>query len=113
MTFTLDLKLDAVVGEVNAAAGRAVAVAGEHVLTEANRHVPHDEGTLERSGSVSQSGHKAAVSYDTPYAARQHEDLTYRHDGKGQAKWLENTLTGESETTARIAQTAMRRELGT
>lgn len=113
MTFTLDWNLDGVVSEVNAAAGRGVRLAGEHVLTEANGRVPHDEGTLERSGSVSQSGHKAAVSYDTPYAARQHEDLTLHHDGKGEAKWLENTQTTEAGTVGKIVQTTMRQELGT
>lgn len=109
----LELNLDAVLSEVNAAAGHGAREAGEFMLTEANKHVPHDEGTLERSGTVTQSGHTAAVSYDTPYAARQHEDLTYRHDGKGQAKWLESALTAEGDTAARVAQTAMRRELGT
>jgi hypothetical protein len=34
----------------------------------------------------------AYVSYDTPYAARQHEELDWRHD-EGQAKYLEGPLT--------------------
>lgn len=93
-------------------AERGVRLGAEHVLTEGNKTVPHDEGTLERSGAVDAEGLEAAVSYDTPYAVRQHEDLGLHHDGKGQAKWLENTLATEAETVGDIIANAIRQELG-
>src|SRR5690606_31559273 len=80
--------------KVRAAGIRGLRLAAEHVLEEANRTVPLEEGTLMRSGTVSvdeQRG-EAAISYDTPYAIRQHEDLTLRHDPGRRAKWLEATL---------------------
>lgn len=74
---------------------RAVGDAGEFLLEAANRTVPHEEGTLEGSGTVTivrkGATTAAVVSYDTPYAARQHEDTRLRHTGKGRAKWLERT----------------------
>lgn len=91
-------------------------LAVEHLLTEANKHVPHDDGTLERSGTASvesQAGkRRGAVSYDTPYAVRQHEDLELRHDGKGQAKWLETTMGRERGTVGEIVAAAIRRRTG-
>ena len=90
-------------------------LAVEFLLTEANKNVPHDEGTLERSGAASveaQSGkRRGAVSYDTPYAVRQHEDMSYRHE-KGEAKWLENTLSRERGKVGEIVAAAIRRRTG-
>lgn len=111
----ISLDLGRVGKGVHAGAKQGMALAVEHLLTEANKHVPHDEGTLERSGrtgvAVTGKGVQGSVSYDTPYAVRQHEDLTLNHDGKGEAKWLENTMAAESKTVGRIIATAIGREL--
>lgn len=116
-TVSINLDLGKVGRGVHAGAKKGVALAVEHVLTEANKHVPHDEGTLERSGrtgvAVTGKGVKGSVSYDTPYAVRQHEDMTLNHDGKGEAKWLENTLAVEADTVRSIIATSIGRELGT
>lgn len=79
---------------VRAAGIRGLRLAAEHVLEEANRTVPLEEGTLMRSGTVSVDERQgvAAISYDTPYAIRQHEDTTLRHDPGRRAKWLQLTL---------------------
>ena len=54
---------------------------GEKILTESQKEVPHASGTLQRSGMVTDAPKEDAVyvSYNTPYARRQHEDLTLRH----------------------------------
>lgn len=99
---------------------RATWCAAEAILTEANEKVPHQDGTLERSGIVTQDGlsgnprgvYQQAdaggwpknnfkfdfnkkpifyISYNTPYAIKQHEDTSLNHRGQGKAKWLENT----------------------
>ncbi|WP_408895941.1 minor capsid protein [Nocardioides sp. R1-1] len=112
---TVNIDLGKAVRGVRKGAKQGVALAVEHVLTEANKHVPHDEGTLERSGrtgvQVTGKGVRGVVSYDTPYAVKQHEDLTLNHHGKGQAKWLENTLASERETVGKIVATAISQEL--
>jgi hypothetical protein len=88
-----------------------LAVAAEHVLQVSNTKVPNEEGTLERSGkaSVDDAGTTAAVSYDTPYAVRQHEELTYSHPGGRQAKYLELSLNSEAATCGALVAAAIRR----
>lgn len=112
-SFRMSLKLDDAAEDIVKGAEHGVMLATEHLLTEGNKSVPHDEGTLERSGSASQEGTRGAVSYDTPYAVRQHEDMSLNHYGKGQSKWLENTMGQEAATVGAIIQTAIRQELGT
>lgn len=110
VTSTIDLS--ALVDRITDACGPALALGTEHLLSEANKQVPHDEGTLERSGRASNDGKRGAVSYDTPYAVRQHEDMSLHHDGKGQAKWLENTLAAESSRVAQVIATKLREGVG-
>lgn len=76
---------------------RAVAAgtdAAEFLLEEANRTVPIEEAVLEGSGHVTTDADALvfSVSYDTPYAVRQHEDTRLRHDSGRRAKWLEYTF---------------------
>ncbi len=89
---------------LNGSANRGVALAAEHLLGVANEKVPIEESILLKSGTVSTDPAKftAAVSYDTPYAARQHEDMTLRHDQGRTAKWLENAMNAEVQTSAEI-----------
>lgn len=86
------------------AAHMALGDAAEHLLAEANKKVPIDEGTLERSGkaSVNAAGTEATVSYNVPYAAYQHEDLTLRHKNGRQAKFLESAMNEEQSTIAEL-----------
>ncbi|MFF3353382.1 hypothetical protein ACFYWN_12155 [Streptomyces sp. NPDC002917] len=92
---------------------QGVRLAAEHVLTESRRRVPIEEATLERSGvaSVDEGALTAAVSYDTPYAVRQHEELTYRHDSGRSAKFLERVLIEEADTATAIIAAQVRRAL--
>jgi hypothetical protein len=75
--------------------------------------VPIEEATLERSGvvSVDESSMTSAVSYDTPYAVRQHEELSYRHDPGRTAKYLEGPLREEKDTILAIIAAQVRRAL--
>lgn len=77
-----------------AGTARGLGMAAEHVLAKSREVVPIEEATLSRSGtaSVDPADEVAAVSYDTPYAARQHEELTWRHDPGRTAKYLERPL---------------------
>lgn len=79
---------------------------GEVVLERSNRYVPLEEGTLERSGRVTDDGDSTvAISYDTPYAVRQHEDLTLQHPNGRSAKYLERALAeSRSEIAALVAR---------
>jgi hypothetical protein len=93
------------------AARRGVQLALEHILAESNKIVPLDEGTLERSGTVSMApdGLHGAVVYDTPYAVRQHEELSYRHLPGRQAKYLETAMNTHSAEAMAIVAAEIRR----
>lgn len=81
----------------------------EHGLGVSNAHVPLDESTLERSGKVIVNGLDGAISYDTPYAVRQHEELTWRHLPGRTAKYLENAMNTEHEVMLAIMAASVRR----
>lgn len=102
-------KVDAI-AVVNDAARRGLALAAEYVLEQANRTVPHEEGTLQRSGraSVADDELRAAVSYDTPYAVPVHENLRAAHDAGRRAKWLELTMQEQADAVRQIVADAIR-----
>jgi hypothetical protein len=79
-------------------------IAAEHILGVANEQVPFEEGDLAASGGVSQdeSTTQTAISYNTDYAVRQHEDMTMKHDSGRNAKFLENAVNSERATASRI-----------
>lgn len=83
----------------------------EHTLSESKKIVPLDEGTLERSGRVDVDGLNGAISYDTIYAVRQHEELTWRHLPGRQAKYLEQPMNSERDVMLRIMAVPLRRWL--
>ncbi|MFE7273041.1 minor capsid protein [Streptomyces sp. NPDC057623] len=83
----------------------------EHVLAESRKIVPLDEGTLERSGRVDVDGLNGAVSYDTVYARRQHEELTWKHLPGRSAKYLEIPMNRERDVVLRLMAVDLRRWL--
>ncbi|MFD8948992.1 hypothetical protein ACFV0B_09085 [Streptomyces xanthophaeus] len=88
-------------------------LSAEYILTKSRARVPIEEATLERSGTatVDEADLKAAISYDTPYAVRQHEELTYRHDAGRTAKYLEGPMAEEADQAAAIIAAQLRRSL--
>ena len=103
MDIDLDLNIDKIKSEAEKMKENAHRDIGEHILTEANKTVPHDEGTLERSGTADYNEDKAAVGYDTPYAIRWHEATpgTVNFRGNGRAKWLEKTINEQMNNLLR------------
>ncbi len=85
----------------------------ELLLQKSRELVPLDEATLERSGvtSVDPDELAAAVSYDTPYAVEQHENMQYSHAPGRQAKYLEEPWNESAETAADLIAAHIRRAL--
>ncbi|WP_025620346.1 hypothetical protein [Salinispora cortesiana] len=83
-------------------------LAAEHLLQVSSSLAPHEEGDLERSGEVTidPGSGTVAVSYDRPYAVRQHEDMTLRHDDGRQAKFLEQPMSTERDVMLALAMRA-------
>ena len=71
-----------------------------NILAESQKIVPVDTGTLQRSGHIDTKDNITTISYNTPYALKQHEDATLNHPKGGEAKYLErpfNEKVGEYE----------------
>lgn len=96
-------------------AERGLRIAGELVLQRARAVTPNDEGTLERSGVVSfdKPSMTVGVSFDTPYAVRQHEDGSLRHQDGRTDKYLERPWRASAAECAQILATQIRKALGT
>lgn len=83
---------------VRAAAESALKDAAEYLLEESNRTIPHETGHMQNTGKTTTlSWDEQAVSYDTPYAVRQHEDTRLRHDPGRRARWLALTLEEQED----------------
>lgn len=99
---------------LDGASAEGLTLAAEHLLQVSRTEVPIDEATLERSGvaSVDENDLIAAVSYDTPYAVRQHEEMTWRHAEGRKAKYLEDPMHAERETMLALIAAPLREEIG-
>jgi hypothetical protein len=91
------------------AASEGLTRALEHTLGVSNSRVPLREGTLERSGKVIVNGLDGAISYDTVYAVRQHEELTWKHLPGRQAKYLESAMNDQRATMLALMAVPLRR----
>jgi hypothetical protein len=74
------------------------------------------EGTLRLSGAhhgpeVVGGELKAAVSYDTPYAVRQHEEMDYQHSAGKTSKYLELPLVASRQTGPALIAREIRKGL--
>lgn len=124
------------------AALKALRTGAESILTEAIDETPVESGTLRRSGTVTAGGlpdgaqvYEAAesgsnmkdafpgpegkekavyISFSTPYARRQHEELGYNHPLGGKAKYLETPFNANKKKVIKYAERkikeALRRE---
>ncbi len=94
---------------------------GEAILTESLKEVPHATGALQRSATITDSLSERAVyiSFNTPYAPRQHEDLTLRHpDPRNpistpgrKAKFLEDPFNRLKEKVMKLARLRVKKAL--
>jgi threonine synthase len=85
--------------EIDAAAIKGVRKLANVILGESQKLVPVETGTLKNSGTVSldKKNKIATISYNTPYARKQHEDNTLKHPRGGQAKYLERPFNEKSD----------------
>lgn len=100
---------------LRAALREAMQVIGEDLLGEAQRRAPIEEGTLRASGELEIKERpdriEAVVSFNTVYAARQHEETEWVHPLGGEAKYLERPLLENSGRYNRILAAAAARAL--
>lgn len=65
---------------------------GMELLRLSQFEVPHDEGTLQNSGTVEEINGEVVVGYHTKYAARLHEHPEYRFQKGRKGKYLEDPI---------------------
>lgn len=94
-------------------AAHGLGLGAEHVRGVSVDRAPLDTAALRDSATASHDPESltAAVSYDTAYAARQHEELTWQHRTGG-PKYLESALASERDIVARLIQAQIRKALG-
>ena len=92
----LDWRGDKISADIKEVLSTALYCGGEIVRQEAVQRAPKDRGTLRLSAKTTVDGNKAAVSFNTKYAARQHEEVGYHHS-EGEAKYLENAVTAKRQ----------------
>ena len=118
---------------------KALRTGAEAILTEAIDETPIDTGTLRRSGTVTvgalpdgaqvyeaaasgsdmkdafpgPEGKEKAVyiSFNTPYARRQHEELDYNHPRGGKAKYLEDPFNRLKKKVVKMAELRIKKAL--
>ncbi len=89
-------KMLAVVGvmtekaETAATSGRAAI--GDELLRLSNIEVPLDEGTLANTGISEPEGKDHIVAYNTPYAAKLHENPDFAFGNNRKGKFLEDPI---------------------
>lgn len=92
---------------------RGVVLAAHHLLSKAREVVPVDKWVLHNTSRVRVEGRAlkkvAVVEFNQPYAARQHEDLTYKHKPGRTAKYLERPARQERATMREIIRREARK----
>lgn len=111
MAVTAEWNSDDIAAAVRAGVDEGLFEAAEVLLAQAVALVPVEEGTLQNSGTAEVEDGTARVGFNTPYARRQHEDLTLRHPGGGEAKFLEKPLNRFGPELEQIAAAAIERHL--
>lgn len=110
----MNLSAEQIVRLVREGAAEGLTLAAERVRAVAVPRTPLEYGDLRSSLTVvpaEESELTSAVVSDLPYAVKQHEDLTLRHDD-GQAKYLESAALDSSREVEQIVATSVRRRLG-
>lgn len=104
ITYDLDWNGDEVLEVLGVATADGLVLATEFLAQVSSARAPHEEGTLERSAkpTVDRDELIGAVSFDTVYAARQHEELEWRHAPGRTAKYLENPAIEERATIVQL-----------
>ena len=104
--------LDPIIARQMAAATKASEAFMDLVLGEASRLAPIEEGTLraaaERETEVTGDSVTVTGSFPLVYAARQHEEIGWRHPRGGQAKYLETPFNAASPRYEGIVGAAVR-----
>ncbi|WP_030149414.1 HK97 gp10 family phage protein [Mycetocola saprophilus] len=103
-----------VIAAIQAASVVGLNRAGERLKAVAVSNAPIEDGPLRQSGAVTPASDgdlEVTVSFNTPYAVRQHEELGWSHPRGGRAKYLEGPLKENEAELVAIMQKPIRQAL--
>lgn len=106
--------LNGLSGRMEEAGVRGLNMAGERLRALSVAVTPIDEGDLRSSTAVipaTNTKDGVKVHNDSVYAARQHEELGWRHPRGGQAKYLEQPAKANAAELFAIVGAQIRREV--
>lgn len=110
------INLSRIIATVHDKAVRELKLCCEDILSESKKEVPWDTTHLLQTGTVEPDEPDKdtfIIGYNTPYAARQHEDMTFHHPKPGtKAKYLEDPAMRIAPTIAATIANALKGELG-
>lgn len=106
-------RADAIEAAVEEAAFGALGRIGLDLEGAAVRDAPIEEGTLRGSAesrveAIAGGGAQVVVSFNTPYAARQHEELDWDHPRGGKARYLGDQLKARTPRYLTVIADAVR-----
>lgn len=114
--FKAELDRNLVKAAAKKGAKKGTWMALDHLASVSRDQVPLDQGPLKNSCyvDVEEDGSAGTVSYDTPYAVKQHETLTYRHSPGRKAKYLEDPVYDKTvqREMLELAKRGMESEIG-
>ena len=113
MSYRLEWHGPEVEAHLHDAAADGLADALEHLLGASRARTPIETGRLEQGGTadLDRAALRGTISYPGPYAARQHEELTWRHDPGRTAKFLENPAHEEAAAMRALIAARLRAAL--
>ncbi|MCC2033069.1 minor capsid protein [Microbacterium allomyrinae] len=94
-------KLEALDEQIQELTPVAVGRAMEHIRGVSAELTPVRDGFLVGSAGVTVHGNEARLTYEGPYARRQHFELDWHHT-KGQALYLEQPMRTEADKAMEI-----------
>ena len=97
----VEARLNRAIQEIQGATKQSIMDVSFDLLGKAVNLAPVDTGDLRGSGKaefdVVGETITGTVSFNTPYALRQHEELNYNHPNGGQAKYLQQPFEENAE----------------
>ena len=96
------------------ATAAAINLMAHSIGGEAQREAPVEEGTLRGTMAVEEATPldlEATISFSTPYAARQHEELDWKHPKGGKAKYLEDPMKAATPTAEKVLGATIKKAL--
>ena len=102
-------------GEIKQEVIKAIEDVTLDLTDKAKNLAPLDTGALRASGKgeVKQTGQKVRgeVTFDKPYALKQHEEMSYNHPRGGQAKYLELPLRQNQDRYKKYIEDKIKKKL--